>query len=33
MNSGLNLEDYARVGVGDGVAGRESIVGNVVKSR
>ena len=31
--SGLNLEDYARIGVGNKVAGRESEVGNVVNSR
>ena len=29
----LNLEDYARVGVRDNVAGREWVVGNVVDSR
>lgn len=33
MHSGLNLEDYVRDGIGDDVAGRESVVGNVVKSR
>ena len=33
MPSGLNPEDYWRVGVGDYVAGREYNVGSVVESR
>ena len=33
IHSGLNLEYYARVGVGDKVAGRKSVVGYVVRSR
>ena len=32
-SKGLNLEDYARFGVGDKILGRQSEVGNVVNSR